>query len=198
MKKILITLSAISLLSIHSIYAMPTDDEYAQELNVSIENFQAVTRQVKDSELQKIDEENACYFSCLYKKMKDALSLSCPQEERIDAIHSKFKEKMDTLHDKKQCEQRKLCKMIECDASNEEIKKQESVIEDLKKSIKEQRAEFSKQVEEQLTGQQKAEYKKFMRKECKKIKKLARYCKVYVFPCMSMHDENSNCLDGCK
>ena len=124
---------------------------------------------------------NQCFFDKQYKKMKKELCLTKKQEACIDNIYRSFKTDMEACHAKYRTEKDKLLTMIEC--NNDCWKDQAKVLKEMKKEAKEKCKQFRDDVKEQLCKNQYSAFRKFQRCEKSKMKKLAKYAKVYKFPC---------------
>lgn len=193
MKKMLLSISLLALMSAPSAWAA-TVQNAANEMNSMESPNEIIAGKNTDlGEFKKVDEGNTCYFDSQYVKMKEALDLTCDQEAKIDCLHKSFVERMNVLRDKKHCEQMKLCKMIENDASRSEIREQKKVVKGIHRDMKAEYKQFRRDVRVQLLDDQKSDYRKFNRDEFFKMRKLAKNCRVYAFPCMDFKPCAPNC-----
>ena len=135
--------------------------------------------------IDEIDDDeyavyNQCFFDRQYREMKKTLCLTRRQENCIDKMYKDFKNDMELLYSKYCVEKDKLLYAIECeDCYRQNI----SNLKEMKKEAKEHWYDFRDEIEELLCKSQRYEFKKFQREEKRKIKKLAKYCVVYKFPC---------------
>lgn len=124
---------------------------------------------------------NQCYLDKHFRDLKRTLCLSSKQETCIDTIYKNFKSDMETLHSKYRVEKNKLLGMIECD--NDCYREQVSVLKELKKEAKEKCKDFRSDIKEQLCKNQYSAYRKFLRQEKRKMKKIIKYGAIYKLPC---------------
>lgn len=132
---------------------------------------------------KELDKENICFFDNQYAKLKKQLCLDSSQIRRIDCYYGDFKDKMLDLKYEKNIEQKQLCAMIEKCASNDAIRDKKRAIKEIKKCMKAEYKAFKDNVNSELTTEQKREFRKFNRQECRKMRKLAKNCSVFRFPC---------------
>lgn len=133
---------------------------------------------------KELDKENICYFDNQYARLKKSLCLDSSQVRRIDCYYGDFKDKMLDLKYEMNIEQKQLCAMIEKCASNDAIKDKKRAIKEIKKCMKEEYKAFKDNVNSELTTEQKREFRKFNRAEGRKMRKLAKNCSVFRFPCL--------------
>ncbi|MBQ8847825.1 MAG: hypothetical protein IJ003_02675 [Candidatus Gastranaerophilales bacterium] len=124
---------------------------------------------------------NQCFFDKHYKRMKKALCLSAKQENNIDKIYKCFKTDMENQHLKYRITKNKLLDMLECE--NDCYKEQIKALKELKKETKEKLKDYKEDIKEQLCKNQYKDYRKFLRHEKRKMKKIVKYSAVYKFPC---------------
>ena len=113
--------------------------------------------------------------------MKKELCLTKKQETCIDEIYKDFKHTMEAKHEKYRKEKNKLLEMIEC--NNDCYKNQIKVVKEIKKEMKEYCKNFKEDIKEQLCKSQYSDYRKFLRHEKRKMKKIVKYSAIYKFPC---------------
>lgn len=130
---------------------------------------------------------NQCYFDKHYRKMKKTLCLTRRQESCIDKLYRDFKTDMEASCCKYRNEKSKLLEMIECDKDCQ--KEQIKALKELKKENKEKLKDFRDEVKEQLCKNQRSDYKKFIRDEKKKMKKIVKYSIVYKLPCVNCRNK---------
>ncbi len=133
---------------------------------------------------KELDKANECFFDNQYAKLKKSLCLDASQARRIDCYYGDFKDKMMDLKYELNLEQKQLCAMIERCASNDAIKDKKRAIKEIKKCMKEEYKAFKDNVNSELTSEQKREFRKFNRAEKRKMKKLAKNCSTFRFPCV--------------
>lgn len=197
MRKILLSLSLVALLATPNVFAAEPSGIVTESLDIAAESADVIADGSGLSEYKKIDAANTCYFDSQYKKMKKDLGLSCDQEIRIDSLYNQYRSRIISLRDQKHCEQKKLCRMIEDGACNSEIREQQKEVKELHKKIKEECKGFRRDVNVQLVCDQKGEYRKFNRDEYFKMKKLAKNCRIYTFPCVDSNPCPNPCPSGC-
>ncbi len=132
---------------------------------------------------KELDKANECFFDNQYVKLKKALCLDGSQVRRIDCYYGDFKDKMLDLKHEKNIEQKQLCAMIEKCSSNDAIRDKKKAIKEIKKCMKTEYKAFKDNVNSELTSDQKREFRKFNRAEGRKMRKLAKNCSVFRFPC---------------
>lgn len=125
---------------------------------------------------------NQCFFDKRYRKMKRALCLTNRQEKCADNIYHTFKLDMEKLHEKYICQRDNLLKTYECCCGDD--KEYKSNLKEIKKETKERLKDFREDIRELLCKNQLKDFRKFQRCEKRKMKKIAKYSKVYKFPCM--------------
>lgn len=123
---------------------------------------------------------NQCFFDREYRDMKKVLCLTRRQENCIDKMYKDFKNDMELLYSKYCTEKDKLLYAIECDDCYRE---NATNLREMRREAKAHWLDFRDEIDELLCKSQKSDFKKFQRQEKKKIKKLAKYCMVYKFPC---------------
>ena len=176
MKKIFLTLLSISLLGSFCLAdccttqkdnnPCPQKEEYKEKCAIEDDEYCVF---------------NECYFDKHFKKMKKELCLSKKQETCIDKIYKDFKRTMESKHEKYRKEKNKLLEMIEC--NNDCYKNQIKVVKEIKKEIKECCKQFREDIKEQLCKSQYGNYRKFLRNEKRKMKKIIKYGAIYKLPC---------------
>ncbi len=126
---------------------------------------------------------NQCYLDKHYRKMKKTLCLTRRQESCIDKVYRNFKADMEGLCCKYRNEKNKLLEMIECekDCQKEQIHK----LKELKKEAKEKCKDLKEEINEHLCKNQKSDYRKFVKDEKKKMKKIIKFATVYKLPCVN-------------
>ncbi len=131
----------------------------------------------------ELEKENTCFFDNQYVKLKKALCLDSSQIRRIDCYYGDFKDKMLDLKHEMNIEQKQLCAMIERCASSDAIRDKKRAIKEIKKCMKTEYKAFKDNVNSELTSEQRREFRKFNRAETRKMRKLAKNCSVFRFPC---------------
>lgn len=130
---------------------------------------------------------NQCFFDKRYRKMKSVLCLTKRQESCMDSIYNNFKSDMENLYDKYRIQRDKLLKNIECEQC--QYKENKKCLKELKREAKEKYKDFKQDIEELLCKKQKSDFRKYQKGEKRKIKKIAKYSKVYKFPCINCCSE---------
>ena len=136
---------------------------------------------------EEIDDDeyftyNQCFFDKRFRKMKRILCLTSRQEKCADTLYHTFKLDMEKLHEKYQKERDCLLKVYECCCGSD--KEHKSNLKEIKKETKERCKEFREDIKELLCKNQLKDFRKFQRCEKRKMKKIAKYSKIYKFPCI--------------
>ncbi|MBR5303593.1 MAG: hypothetical protein IKU37_02050 [Candidatus Gastranaerophilales bacterium] len=136
----------------------------------------------------KIDDDeyftyNQCFFDKKYRNMKKNLCLTKRQEECIDMVYSNFKTDMEALHSRYREARDNFLREYECNKSN--CKAYKKCLNETKKEIKEKCKDFKGEIEEYLCKKQKSDFRRYNRAEKRNFKKIAKYSKVYKFPCVN-------------
>lgn len=126
---------------------------------------------------------NQCFLDKQYREMKKLLCLTKRQEYCIDNIYRTFKTDMEGMCEKYKCEKNKLLEIIECNKGC--FREQKRILKEIKYETKEKIKDYRNDIYDQLCKNQRKDFKKFQRYETRKVKKLAKYCKVYKFPCVN-------------
>lgn len=137
--------------------------------------------------LEEIEDDeyftyNQCFFDKRYRKMKRTLCLTNRQEKCADNIYHTFKLDMEKLYEKYKCERDNLLKVYECCCGSEKEFKRN--LKEIKRETKECCADFRAEIKELLCKNQLKDFRKFQRCEKRKMKKIAKYSKIYKFPCI--------------
>lgn len=126
---------------------------------------------------------NQCFFDKRYRNMKRNLCLTRRQENCIDSVYKNFKADMENLYCKYRNQRDNFLRTIEC--NNKDCFEYKKGLKELKKEAKEKYKDFREEIEEHLCKNQKSDFRKYQRKEKRKFKKIAKYSKVYKFPCIN-------------
>ena len=142
----------------------------------------------KERDEFKIDDDeyftyNQCFFDKKYRKMKNLLCLTRRQEACIDEIYSNFKADMESLFFRHKESKEAFLKAYECKECD--LKEHKKLLNEIKKEAREKCKDFKQEIEEHLCKNQKKCFKKFQRKEKRSLKRIAKYSKVYKFPCVN-------------
>lgn len=130
---------------------------------------------------------NQCFFDKRYRKMKRNLCLTRRQENCIDSIYNNFKADMENLYSKYRIQRDKVLKILECDNCN--LKEDKKCLKEIEKEAKEKCKDFKEEIEEHLCKNQKKDFRRYQRKEKRIMKKIAKYSKVYKFPCVNCYSK---------
>ena len=156
-----------------------------QENSCNKENFYQKNK-IEKRMLEIEDDEyytyNQCFFDKRFREMKLYLGLTQRQESCFDDIYLNFKTDMEKIY-LRYCSQRdEVLRSIQCDCASQEQKR---CLKEIEKEAKEKYKDFKEELEDQLCKNQKNGFRKFQREEKRKIKRIAKYCKVYKFPCLN-------------
>ena len=124
---------------------------------------------------------NQCYFDKQFRILKTKLSPSENQENCLDNIYLNFKQDLEILCDRYSKEKNKLLEMIALD--NKCLKEQKNAVKDIKQDIKEKYKDYLSDTKEILCRNQKKTFRKFKRKQNRKIKEIKKYGAIYKLPC---------------
>ena len=124
---------------------------------------------------------NQCFFDKQYRNLKRTLCLTKRQEECIDSLYKNFKADMDNIHSRYRSSREDL--LIAMDSNCSSLKEKKHRLREIKREAKEKTKDFKEEIKEYLCKKQISEFKHFQKIEKRKIKKLAKYCTVYKFPC---------------
>ena len=97
---------------------------------------------------------------------------------------------MENFHYKYRTEKNKLLEMISCCEHKGAIKKQKEKLKEIKKFTKIKIKDYKEELIEELCKSQRKDLRKFLKKERNKIKQIAKYAKVFKFPCGNCCEKN--------
>ncbi len=140
----------------------------------------------KNCEKCKVEDDeyciyNQCYFDKQYRILKTNLTPDKNQENCMDNIYLNFKQDLEILCERYTKEKDKLLSLIAQDFKC--YKEQKQTLKDIKQDINEKYKDYLKDTEEILSKNQKKIFKKFKRRQKRKIKLIKKYGAVYKFPC---------------
>lgn len=124
---------------------------------------------------------NQCYFDKQYRLLKTKLNLIDNQENCLDNIYMNFKEDLEIQCTRYANEKNKLLEMIALDKKC--LSEQKNIVKDIQKDIREKYKDYLKDSNEILCRSQKKIFKKFKRRQNRKIKQIKTYGAIYKFPC---------------
>lgn len=124
---------------------------------------------------------NECYLDKHFKKMKKALCLSEVQEECIDRIYKNFKIDYENYCLKYKIAKNRLLDLIECEHCG--YKSQKKVVKEMRIEFKEKIKDYNDDIKQELCKKQKSIYRRFLKAEKRKMKKIIKYGTIYKFPC---------------
>ena len=117
--------------------------------------------------------------------MKKKLCLTSQQESNIDSIYQKFKSDMEVLCSRYRVQKNRVLDMIEC--SDKYYKEEAYELKEIRKQMKNRANRFKHDVKYQLCQNQYKAFRKFVRQEKRRLKRIKKYGAIYKFPC------NKNC-----
>ena len=124
---------------------------------------------------------NQCYFDKQYRLLKTVICPNDVQEVNLDKIYNNFKEDLEIQCERYSKEKNKLLELIALD--DKHLKEQKDLINYIKTDIKEKYKAYLSDTNEILCKNQRKDFRKFKRKQNKKLKLIKKYGAIYKFPC---------------
>lgn len=124
---------------------------------------------------------NQCYFDKQYRALKEKLSPDFAQENCLDNIYLNFKQDLEIQCERYSKEKNKLLELIVSDKKR--LKEQKRVVKDISNDIKEKYKDYLSDTNTVLVKSQKKTFRKFKRRQNRKIKQIKKYGAIYKFPC---------------
>lgn len=124
---------------------------------------------------------NQCYSDKHFRWMKKKLCLTSQQECNIDSIYQKFKSDMEVLCSRYRVQKNRVLDMIE--RSDKCYKEEAYELKELRKQMKNRVNRFKHDVKYQLCQNQYKAFRKFVRQEKRRLKRIKKYGAIYKLPC---------------
>ncbi len=124
---------------------------------------------------------NQCYSDKHFRWMKKKLCLTSQQECNIDSIYKKFKSDMEVLCSRYRVQKNRVLDMIE--RSDKYYKEEAYELKELRIQMKNRVNRFKHDVKYQLCQNQYKAFRKFIRQEKRRLKRIKKYGAIYKLPC---------------